>query len=111
MLHISIITPEKTLYQEEADEITIPTTEGEITILPKHVPLVSQIAQGELTIKKGASLHHMAISGGFLELQQDKITILADYAIKSEDINIAKVEEAKKRAQKLMEEKGTDEEM
>ncbi len=111
MLHITVITPEKKLYEEEADELTVPTVLGEITILPQHVPLITQIAEGELTIKHKGKSHHMAIAGGFLELSKDKISILADYAIRSEDIDVTQVEEAKKRAAKLMEEKGTDEEM
>lgn len=103
--YLEIITPQKVVFKDEVEELIVPTTSGEIGVLPNHVPLLSQISEGELTIRQKNKEHSLAISGGFLEVGANKTTILADYAIKSEDIEIAKAEEAKKRAQKVMEEK------
>ncbi len=107
-LHLEIITPEKTLYNDTVDEVIIPTQTGEIAVLPNHIPLVSQVSDGELIIKKNNSEQSLAISGGFVEITQNNVSILADYAIRSEDIELAKVEEAKKRAEKLMLEKTSE---
>ena len=107
-LLLEIITPEKVVYKDEVEEIVVPTINGEIAILPNHVGLLTQVTPGELIIKKGSSQQYLAITGGFLEVADNKISILADYAIKAQDIEIAKAQEAKKRAEKLMEEKTSD---
>lgn len=103
-LQISLVTPEKTILETEADELIIPTTEGEITVLPDHVPLLSQLAQGELIIKKDNSVDHIAVMGGFLEVSGNKITVLADYAVHGNTINAIKAQEAKERAERKMKE-------
>lgn len=103
--YLEIITPEKLIFKDEVEELIVPTTSGEIGVLPNHVPLLSQISEGELTIRQKGRQYSLAISGGFLEVSANKTTILADYAIRSEEIEITKAEEAKKRAQKTMEEK------
>lgn len=108
-LHISIITPEKTIFESEADEVIIPTVTGEIAVLPGHVPLLSQVAPGELTIKNGTTLEHIVVVGGFLEIGNNTISILADYAVHGKDISAVKAQEAKERAEKRMKEKVSDE--
>lgn len=108
ILHLEIITPERIVYQDEVSEVVVPTVSGQITILPNHIPLLTKIAPGELIIKKQEKDQFLAIESGFLELSNNKISILADYAVRSEEIEIAKVQEAQKRAQKRMEEKGTE---
>lgn len=108
-LHLEIITPEKVVYQDEAVEVVVPTTNGQIAILPNHTALFTKIAPGELIIKKNQGKDQfLAITGGFLELNNNKVSILADYAVRSEEIEVQKAQEAQKRAQKRMEEKGTD---
>lgn len=104
-LLLEIVTPIKIVYKEEVDGLVIPTITGEITILPNHIPLLTKITPGELIVKKGAVLHSLAITGGFLEVSKNKITVLADYAVRSEDIETAKAEEARKRAEKLLQER------
>lgn len=104
-LLLEIITPETVVYKDEVDEVVAPTVNGEIAILPNHINLLTQINPGELIVKKGTIEQYLAITGGFLEINGNKVSILADYAIKAQDIEIAKVTEAKKRAEKLMEEK------
>ena len=107
-LTLEIITPEKVVYKDEVDEVVAPTTNGEIAILPNHIDLLTQVSPGELIVKKGSNQQYLAITGGFLEVFDNKISILADYAIKAQDIEVARAQEAKRRAEKLMEEKTSD---
>lgn len=107
-LAFEIITPEKTVFKDEVDEIVVPTVKGEIAILPNHVNLLTQVSPGELIVKKGENTYPIAITGGFLEVNNNKISILADYAIRAQDIEVARAEEARKRAEKAMQEKTTD---
>lgn len=109
-LLLEIITPIKVILKEEADEITINTTEGEISILPNHIDLVTKIIPGEMIIKKNNKNDVFAITGGFLEVAKNHVSILADYAIHASDIEISKVEEAKQRAEKAMKDKTSDKE-
>ncbi|OGH24871.1 MAG: ATP synthase F1 subunit epsilon [Candidatus Levybacteria bacterium RIFCSPLOWO2_01_FULL_39_24] len=110
-LLFEIITPEKVIYKDEVDEVVVPTENGEIAILPNHINLLTQVNPGELIIKKGAKQEYLAITGGFLEVQHNKISILAEYAVKAQDIQVARAMEAKKRAEKVMSEKSTDNEL
>lgn len=110
-LLLEIITPEKVVYKDEVDEVVVPTANGEIAILPNHISLLTQVNPGEMIIKKGTSQQYLAITGGFLEVQSNKISILAEYAIKAQDIEITRAMEAKKRAEKIMSEKSTDNEI
>lgn len=107
-LLLEIITPEKSVYKDEVNEVVVPTVEGEIAILPNHVNLLTQVNPGELIIKKGSSNQSLAITGGFLEVADNKVSVLADYAVKAQDIEVARAQEAKKRAEKLMSEKISD---
>ncbi len=103
-LHFEITTPERTVYRDDVDEITLPTTTGEITILPHHIPLVSELQAGELVVKKGNDITHMAVSGGFIEVRSgEQVVVLADTAERAEEIDIGKAEEARERAKILME--------
>lgn len=110
-LKFEITTPERTVYREEVDQVTVPTSAGEITILPNHIPLVSQITSGELAVKRGDSVTHMAVSGGFIEVRKNnEVVVLADSAEKAEEIDINRAEEARERARQLMNGKRRDEE-
>lgn len=104
-LQLEIVTPINIVYKEEVDEVVAPTINGQITILPQHVGLLTKIQPGELLIKKKSSLQSIVITGGFIEVVNNKVTILADYAVRSEDIEVAKVDEARKRAEMLLKEK------
>lgn len=110
-LQVEIITPEKIVYQKEADELVVPTVNGQITILPNHIPLVTQIAQGELIIKENGKDFLFGVTGGFLEVSNNKVSLLADYAIESDSVNETKAKEAKERAEKLMKEKLSERDM
>lgn len=108
MLQLEIITPAKVVYKQEADEVVVPTPNGQITILPHHIALVSQVTPGELIIKHEGKEHYLAVTGGFLEVSNNTVTILADYAIRSEHIDELKAQEAKDRAEKLLKEKTSE---
>lgn len=110
-LHIQIITPEKTLIDQEAQEVVIPTTTGELTVLPHHIPLITQIAPGIVVIKHNGKNETLAIDGGFIEVTDKTVTILADFALLAREASSAKAEEAKKEAEKAMKEKVSEEEL
>ena len=107
LLSIKITTPEKLVFEgDEIDSASFPTPDGEITILPHHIPLVTKIATGEIVIRKKGNEYSLVATDGFLKLTSDGvITVLADYAVRSEDIELAKVEEARKKAEAAMKEK------
>lgn len=107
-MHLEIVTPEKIVYSEEIDELTVPTTQGEITILPEHVSLVTRVTEGEMKVKIKGKSHFLAVTGGFLQIADNKITILAEYAVRSDDINTQKVLDAKKRAEEALKNKRED---
>ncbi len=108
MLHLTLTTPEKVLIDTEIDEIVVPTTTGELSILPHHVPLVTQIAPGILTIKSHGKEESLAIDGGFLQVTEKEIRILADFAVHAREASSIKAEEARKAAEKAMKERKSD---
>ena len=107
-LKFEIITPERVVLKDEVDQITIPTAEGEITVLPNHIPLIAVLRPGEIVAKKGKEEIAMACSGGFIEVTGDKVLILADTAEKAEELVEAEIEKARERAEKILEEKHVD---
>ncbi len=111
MLHIELITPERTLLELEADVVTLPTPQGEIAVLPNHMPLVTTLVPGaaEVLYKTAGTVKStlLAITGGYAEVQAgSRVLILADAAERMEDIDQARVEEARERASKLLTEEG-----
>lgn len=104
-MQLQIITPEKKVLEQEIDELIAPTTSGEIAILPNHVDLLTQIAPGELSIKVKGKEQHLAITGGFLHIVDGAITVLSDYAVKSEEIDAKKALEAQRRAEEILKKK------
>ncbi len=101
IISLKIATPERVVFQEEITEITLPTYKGIITILPGHIPLIATLVPGEIEIKSRGEDFTMAVSGGFLELQNNELTILADTAEKAEEIDLKRAEEARKKAEDL----------
>ena len=98
-LTLEIVTPEAKLYSDTIDSVVIPTVEGEIGILPGHIPLLTQVAHGELRVAKGTETQFLAVSGGFAEIEGDTVRVLAENAITEEKIDEAAVEAAMKRAE------------
>jgi len=107
MIDFEITTPEKTIYKDKINLAVIPTKDGEITVLPNHIPLISTLMPaGELKLKKENEEFFIMVSGGFLEVQKDnKIIILADIAERAEDIDEIRAEEARQKAAIFLEEK------
>ena len=110
-LKLDIITPEKIVFSEEVDSITVPTIGGEITVLPHHEDLIAQLGTGELRIRKNGKESPYALYGGILEVAGDKVNILAEHAVAADDIQVAKAKEAQERAQKKLEGRLTDDEL
>jgi F-type H+-transporting ATPase subunit epsilon len=101
-LTLEIVTPEARVYSDTIDTVVIPTTEGEVGILPGHIPLLTQVEHGELVVTKNGVTHWLAVSGGFAEIEGDRIHILAEHAITEERIDEKAVEDALKRAQQQL---------
>ena len=108
MLHIKLITPEKILIDDDVDEVVIPTTTGELAILPHHIPLVTQVAPGIVVIKTHGREEPLAVDGGFITVTESSVTILADYATHARDVSAIQAELAKKDAEKAMKDKKND---
>lgn len=100
--HVKLVTPERTLLETEVAEVTLPIVDGEVTILSEHVPYIGAVKAGEALLKtKEDKTEVVAISGGFVEFDNNILTILADTAEYAADIDIARAEAAKKRAEDL----------
>jgi F-type H+-transporting ATPase subunit epsilon len=104
-LTLEIVTPEARVYSETVDSVVIPTVEGEVGILPGHVPLMTQVGAGELRAIKGNTTELLIVGGGFAQVTAEKVSILADSAIEEQQIDVNVVEDAMKRAQDAL--KGT----
>lgn len=103
-LTLEIVTPDARVYTDTIDSVVIPTVEGEVGILPGHIPLLTQVEHGELLVTKGTETVHLAISGGFAEVEGDRVHVLAEHAITEEKIDEKAVEEALKRAEREIDE-------
>jgi F-type H+-transporting ATPase subunit epsilon len=95
-LILEIVTPEARVYSDTIDTVVIPTVDGEVGILPGHIPLLTQIENGELRVTKNGAIQFLAVSGGFAEVEGDRVHVLAEHAITEEKID---VEAAMKRAE------------
>ena len=104
-MNLKIISPEKQIFEGEIDELIAPTVTGEVTILPHHADILTQLSEGEMTVKSKGKETHIAVTGGFLQISNNEISVLADYAIKSEEINSQKALEAQKRAEEILKRK------
>ncbi|HEY4694884.1 MAG TPA: ATP synthase F1 subunit epsilon [Candidatus Nanoarchaeia archaeon] len=102
---LEIITPEKKVYSGEADQVSLPTSEGEITVLPNHLPLVTEINPGEITIKAAGKIHHLVTGKGFAEVTAKTVSVLTNLAESGGELDEKRIEEAKKRAEEALKEK------
>ena len=109
-LKLEIVTPEAKIYSEDVDMVTLPGVEGEMGIYPLHVPLMTQVSSGELIARKNGQDYFLAIGEGFVEITGQRVAVMTDMAIKADDIDEAKAEEARKRAEVRLSEKLTEEE-
>ena len=104
-LHLEIVTQEKRLYSGDVEMIVAPGGEGELGILPHHAPLLTTLKEGALRVKQGGGEEYFSIGGGFMEVQPDHVIVLADVAERAEDIDVARAEEARRRAEELLKER------
>jgi F-type H+-transporting ATPase subunit epsilon len=108
-IKLEIVTPEAKTYSEDVDMVTLTGTEGEMGILPQHMPLMTQLVAGEIIARKGAQTIFLAVGDGFVQVTGERVAILTDMAILAENIDEAKAEEARQRAEARLAEKLTDE--
>jgi F-type H+-transporting ATPase subunit epsilon len=109
-LKLEIVTPEAIIYSDDVDMVTLIGVEGEMGILPQHVPLMTQLCAGEIVAQKGQDTIFLAVGDGFVQVTGDRVAILTDMAIRAENIDEARAEEARQRAEARLAEKITDEE-
>lgn len=99
-IKFEIVTPERTVFSQEIIQVIVPTQEGEITVLPEHIPLVSILKPGVLEIKTAnQEVEIISVSGGFIEVLRDKVVVLADTAERAQELDESRIEEARKRAE------------
>jgi F-type H+-transporting ATPase subunit epsilon len=107
-IRLEVVTPERLVLEEDADVVVARGADGDVGILHGHEPLITQLATGEMMYRSGGEDHHLAISGGFLEVRPDKVVVLADIAERSEEIDRDRAERARERAEAaLNENRGT----
>lgn len=101
-IQLEVITPEKLALREAVDEVVVPGVSGEFGILPDHTPLISQVKTGVLIYRIGSEKKQMHVSGGFVEVMPDKVSVLADVAEKPEEVNVERARQARARAEKRL---------
>jgi len=103
-LQLEIVSPERRAFTDEVDMVIVPGIDGQLGILPHHTRLISALGTGELRIKKGGTEQSLLISGGFVEVRPDRVIVMADLAEHSDEIDEARAVEARKRAERQLEE-------
>jgi F-type H+-transporting ATPase subunit epsilon len=101
-LDLQIVTPDRLLVREQVDEVQIPGSEGYLGILPGHTPLLTSLAVGEMWYRKGQEKTYLSIAGGFVEVLPDRVTMLATLAERPAEIDVARAEAAKQRAEQRL---------
>jgi|SRR5688500_15205862 F-type H+-transporting ATPase subunit epsilon len=96
---LEIVTPERSLVTTQVDELQLPGSEGYFGVLPGHTPMLATLQVGEMWYRIGQEKHHLAVAFGFVEVLPDRVTVLAQVAERAEDIDVARAEEAKRRAE------------
>ena len=108
-IHVDVVSAEQSIFSGEAKFVALPGESGELGILHGHTPLITRIRPGSVRIEKAdGDEEFVFVAGGYLEVQPDRVTVLADTAIRGHDLDEAKAIEAKKRAEEAMQNRGTD---
>src|SRR5215831_11587698 len=107
-IELHIVTPDRGLVREQVDEVEIPGVQGYFGVLPGHTPMLAELAVGELWYRRGQEKTYLAIAYGFAEVLPDRVTVLAQIAEKADEIDPARAEEAKKRAEARLHEAAKD---
>lgn len=101
-LQLEMVTPYKKVLSTEVDELTAPGFAGELGILPGHTPLLTTLRVGELSYKQGGSTYHVAVNWGYLEIEEDRATVLVDTAEEADEIDLARARAALGRAEEAL---------
>src|SRR5215471_10361109 len=109
-LKLEIVTPDAKTFSEDVEMVTLPGVEGEMGIYPQHVPILTQIVPGEITVRKDGRDQFLAVGEGFVEITGERVAILSDMAIRAENIDEVKAQEARQRAEARLAEHLDDEE-
>lgn len=108
-LRLEIVTPERKVYEEDVNMVVVKGVEGELGILPNHIPLVTPLKIAPVKAKKdGAADEFIAVHGGFMEVRKDKVVILSEAAERGKDIDVIRAKQAKERAEKRLAEKSSE---
>jgi len=107
-INLEVITAERLVLREAVDEVVVPGLGGELGILPEHTPLISQLQTGVLSYRQGNERRQMHVSGGFVEVQPDRVAVLSDVAERPEEIDVARAQLAKERAERRLSSQGDD---
>jgi F-type H+-transporting ATPase subunit epsilon len=99
---LEIVTPEKLVVKDHAEEMQIPGKNGYLGILPGHAPLITELAVGAISYRSGSETHYLCVAWGFAEVLPDKVTILAETAERGEDVDCARAQKARERAEKRL---------
>jgi F-type H+-transporting ATPase subunit epsilon len=108
LLHVTIVTAQRTLFEGDSEMVNAPGSEGQLGILPRHAPLLTTLGVGELRVRQNGVDDGFFVGGGFLEVNDNVVTVLADDAERASNIDEAHAEEARRRAQALLERRGED---
>jgi F-type H+-transporting ATPase subunit epsilon len=101
-IKLDVVTAERVVFSDDVDIIVAPGIDGQLGVLPHHAPLMTMLQPGELQIKRGGEDFSLAVTGGFLEIRPDRVIVLADAAERAEEIDAARAEEAKRRAEERL---------
>lgn len=107
-LNLEVITPERRVLSEAVDEVVVPGLGGELGILPEHTSLISQLQTGVLVYRQGADRKQLHVSGGFVEVQPDRVSVLSDVAERPEEIDLERAQRAKEQAERELKSQGDD---
>ncbi|GMB09424.1 ATP synthase F1 subcomplex epsilon subunit [Thermolongibacillus altinsuensis] len=107
-IKVSVVTPDGPVYEADVEMVSAKAKSGELGVLPGHIPMVAPLEIGAVRLKKGNETELIAVSGGFLEVRPDRVTILAQAAERAEDIDVARAKAAKERAERRLQAKQDD---
>jgi len=107
-LELEIVTPDRLVVREKVEEVIIPGRSGYLGVLPGHAPLITELGVGEITFRSGRTTMRLAVAWGFAEVLADKVTILAESCERAGEIDVARAQQAKQRAEEVLRSQGPD---
>jgi len=106
LLHVTVVTAQQTVFEGDAEMVIAPGSEGQLGILPRHAPLLTTLDLGEMRIRRGGVDEGLFVAGGFLEVNNNEVTVLADDAERAEEIDVEHAQEARRRAEAALQQQG-----